>query len=58
MQDNPPVSSTVIPEPVAAAQPEQPENVVFVLRYDEELRFLVNEGVIRPGMQPSGLKDK
>jgi hypothetical protein len=39
-------------------QVEGHEQVVFVLRYDEEITFLVNEGVIRPGMLPSGFKEK
>ncbi len=35
---------------------ETTEHVAFVLRYDEEITYLVNEGLVRPGTQPSGLK--
>ena len=41
-----------------ASQGEEREQAVFVLHYDEEITFLVNEGVIRPGMLPSGFKEK
>ena len=39
-------------------QGEEREHALFILRYDEEITFLVNEGVIRPGMLPSGFKEK
>jgi len=58
MQDDPRFdrdSSVSVAEPTAF---EEEETAVFVLRYDEELVFLVSEGLIRPGMQPSGLKDR
>lgn len=42
--------------PPPGAAEERRETAVFVLRYDEELTFLANEGVLRPGLQPSGLK--
>jgi hypothetical protein len=35
---------------------EEPEVLVFVLRYDDELAYLKNEGVVRTGMLPSGFK--
>ncbi len=41
------------PEPDAGERRE----LSFVLRYDEEIAFLLNEGVIRPGMLPSGFKE-
>ena len=41
------------PGPIA----EERQEVSFVLRYDEEIAFLLNEGVIRPGMLPSGFKE-
>ena len=48
------------PELPAPSTPESPprpvEEVVFFLRYDEEMTFLVNEGAVRPGLLPSGLK--
>jgi hypothetical protein len=33
-----------------------PEEVTFILRYDEEIHCLVNEGSLRPGRVPSGFK--
>jgi hypothetical protein len=39
-----------------AAPPAENNEVAFVLSYDFEITCLVNEGVLRPGMVPSGLK--
>ena len=33
-----------------------PAEVTFILRYDEEIHCLVNEGALRPGRVPSGFK--
>ncbi len=44
------------PVPPSVETQDGPERLVFVLRYDEELTYLVNEGLVRPGTQPSGLK--
>ena len=41
----------------SAIDPDECLEAIFVLRYDEELSYLVNEGVVRPGMMPSGFKD-
>lgn len=48
--------SEIPAEATQGAAPRPVEEVVFVLRYDEELTFLVNEGVLRPGLLPSALK--
>ncbi|MBI4603580.1 MAG: hypothetical protein HY721_16635 [Planctomycetes bacterium] len=40
------------PAPHAGEETE----AVYVLVYDEELTYLVNEGVVRPGMMPSELR--
>ena len=44
------------PVPPSVETEDGPERLVFVLRYDEEITYLVNEGLVRPGTQPSGLK--
>ncbi len=35
----------------------QRQETIYVLRYDEEITFLLNEGVIRPGLLPSGFRE-
>ena len=44
---------------VEAGKPARPTNVqevLFVLNYDREIAFLTNEGHLRSGIVPSGIK--
>ena len=51
------VSQAPRPQAGAPSDPEPAEEAVFVLRYDEEITCLLSEGVIRPGMLPSGFRE-
>ncbi|HVR76314.1 MAG TPA: hypothetical protein VMT52_18440, partial [Planctomycetota bacterium] len=41
-------------KPTGGGQDALPEEVTFILLYDEEIHCLVNEGALCPGRVPSG----
>ncbi|HVR76424.1 MAG TPA: hypothetical protein VMT52_18995 [Planctomycetota bacterium] len=45
-----------VEKPTGGGLDASPEEVTFILRYDEEIHCLVNEGSLRPGRLPSGFK--
>jgi hypothetical protein len=49
-------TATHAPGPALGHDDEEAEVAVFVLRYEDEIAFLKNEGIVRTGMLPSGFK--